>query len=186
MSCGGGILNHMVEHSLVRSVAFAKEAARVYEAITTLDGLGGWWTPLVTGSPQEEGSDVRFEFEGLTQHIIMHVDVAQPAARPGARPGPRPGPRVEWTCRVHSALPEWAGTRVIWTLRPSGAAACELRLEHVGLTRALECYDHCEVGWEQFLASMVAYVERGVGRPYRASGGVCVTAKPAGASIRKA
>ncbi|MCU1281611.1 MAG: hypothetical protein JWM53_5157 [bacterium] len=151
--------------SFVRRVRFNAPPARVFNAITTLDGLRGWWTPFVQGEPLV-GGDVRFEFEGLSQHIIMHVDEATPTSS------------VRWTCRIHSELPEWRDTRVIWDLQPAGRDSCELRLEHAGLTPHLECYDHCEVGWDHFLASVVAYVERGAGTPYRSSGtGTCETRK---------
>ena len=151
------------EASFVRDVDIDASASKVFDAVTTLEGLRGWWTPFVEGRPTE-GGDVRFEFEGLSQHIVMHVEEARPAEL------------VAWTCVVHSALPEWAGTRVIWNLRPLGQGRCALRLEHVGLVPALDCYDHCEVGWDHFLASVGAYVERGAGTPYRSTGsGTCET-----------
>jgi len=126
----------------------------VFDAITTLDGLRGWCTPFVRGS----GGTLRFEFEGLSQHIIMRVDEA------------RPDSLVKWTCLTHSALAEWNNTSVVWDLRQTGRDQCELRLEHVGLNPGLECYDHCEVGWDHYLSSITGYVERGRGTPYRSSG----------------
>lgn len=152
--------------SFTRRVTFGASPAKVFAAITTLEGLRGWWTPLVRGDATECG-DVRFEFEGLAgQHIIMHVDEAKAAST------------VQWTCRLHSALAEWKDTKVTWELRPLGGDRCELVLEHVGLTPQLECYDHCEVGWDHFLGSIAAYVERGAGMPYRSPGsGVCETGK---------
>ena len=152
--------------SFVRRVRFNASPTAVFNAITTLEGLRGWWTPLVQGQPSA-GGDVRFEFEGLSQHIIMHVDETSAPSF------------VQWTCRIHSAIPDWKDTRVLWDLRqPAGSDVCEWKLEHVGLTPQLECYDHCEVGWDHFLASVVAYVERGAGTPYRSSGsGTCETGK---------
>jgi hypothetical protein len=126
----------------------------VFDAITTLDGLRGWWTPFVRGS----AGTLRFQFEGLSQHIIMRVDEA------------RPDSLIKWTCLTHSALAEWNNTSVIWDLRQIGPDQCELRLEHVGLNQGLECYDYCEVGWDQYLSSIASYVERGQGTPYRSSG----------------
>ncbi len=148
--------------SFVRNVELDASAERLFDALTTLEGIGRWWTPLVEGTPL--GGDVRFEFEGLAgQHIIMHVDEARRAAT------------VRWTCRIHSAIPEWKDTRVHWNLRATGPERCELRLEHEGLVPTLECYDHCEVGWDHFLGSIRSYVERGVGTPYRSQSGTCET-----------
>jgi uncharacterized protein YndB with AHSA1/START domain len=151
--------------SFTRNVEFNASPSKVFDAVTTLEGLRGWWTPFVEGKPSE-GGDIRFEFDGLSQHIIMHVDEATPEAT------------VKWTCRIHSALPEWKDTRVIWHLRKRGPDRCALRLEHIGLLPTLECYDHCEVGWDHFIASVGAYVECGAGMPYRSTGsGTCETGK---------
>ena len=57
------------------------------------------------------------EFDGLSQHIIMHVDEATPESV-----------MVKWTCRIHSALPEWKDTRVIFQGSPqTGALTALLR-----------------------------------------------------------
>jgi hypothetical protein len=100
-----------------------------------------------------------------------HVDEARPCAPS------MPSSTVRWTCRVHTALPEWKDTRVIWELRDDGAGGCRLALEHVGLVPALECYQHCELGWDRFLASVAGWAERGVGAPYRAESGTCSDAR---------
>jgi len=140
-------------------------ADRAFAAIATSEGLRGWWTPLVGGTTAA-GGDLRFEFEGLDQHIVMHVEASQ-----------RPSD-VLWTCVRHTALPEWAGTQVSWSFQDQHDGTCELRLAHIGLTASLECFEHCEIGWDRFLASIAAYVERGQGNPYRDDGsGTCSTAK---------
>ena len=87
----------------------------------------------------------------------MHVDEAK---RPCS---------VKWTCMVHTDLPEWAGTKPTFDLVELTPKTCELHFRHTGLTPELECYDHCEIGWNRFLASLVAYIERGKGAPYRAA-----------------
>lgn len=140
----------------VHQRAIAARPEQVFDALTTLDGLRGWWTPIVRGSPL--GGELQLGFEGLDETIVMRVDEA-------ARPH-----RVRWTCRVHSSLPEWTDTQIELDIEARGGET-ELRLRHRGLTPQLACYDHCEAGWHHFLASIVAYVERGVGMPYRASRG---------------
>ena len=47
--------------------------------------------------------------------------------------------------------------------------ACQLNFHHVALTPKLECYDHCRLGWDHFLRSLVAYVERGKGMRFGAT-----------------
>lgn len=140
-----------------RRVAFHAPRERVFEAIATLDGLRGWWTTLVSGSTKV-GGEVRFDFKGMDEHIIMRVDAAR---RPSS---------LRWTCLLHTDLEDWSGTKVMFQLVERGSPeACELSFRHMGLTPALACYGDCELGWEHFLASLVAYVERGKGTPFGAS-----------------
>lgn len=126
---------------------------KVYDALTTLKGLAGWWTPRVKGRGTT-GGDLRFEFQGLPEHVIMHVDEAQ---HPNL---------VRWTCQKHTKLREWDGTELTFELSVRGAGKSELKFHHQGLTPRLECYDHCEVGWDHFLGSIAQYAETGKGEPY--------------------
>jgi uncharacterized protein YndB with AHSA1/START domain len=139
-----------------RRIEITTPRERVFDAIATPEGICGWWATTVKGSGKT-GGDLRLEFEGLEEHIIMHVDEAK---RPSS---------VKWTCTVHTELPEWAGTKPTFDLVELTPKTCELHFRHTGLTPQLECHDHCEIGWNRFLASLVAYIERGKGAPYRAA-----------------
>lgn len=125
----------------------------LYAALTTREGLGGWWTPLVKGDGKA-GGELRFEFKGLSEHIRMRVDTTVP------------GKRVDWTCLEHTSLPEWSGTQIHFGIRHLGASSCELDFQHVDLTKELDCYEDCALGWDHFLGSLRAYVESGKGHPF--------------------
>lgn len=125
----------------------------VFRSLATLEGLRGWWTPLVTGSPNAGGA-LRFKFKGLAEHIDMRVDESLELVR------------VAWTCKVHSSLPEWSGTRISFDIEAMGADRCRLRLKHMGLVPTLECYADCSLGWEHFLSSIALYAETGKGLPF--------------------
>jgi uncharacterized protein YndB with AHSA1/START domain len=124
----------------------------VFGALTTLDGLAGWWTPAVTGTPTT-GGDVTFGFD--TQRIVMRVD------RADAPTG------VVWTCTVHDKFPDWEGTTVHFGLEPVGDAMTALRFRHVGLVPVLDCHGQCSRGWDHYLDSLAAYSAEGRGRPWR-------------------
>ncbi len=127
--------------------------ASVFDAITSMEGLREWWTPLVSGST-DVGSDVRFDFEGLDEHVVMRVDEATPPSK------------VRWTCIAHTGHPEWIGTQPTFEIASNGGHKTALNFRHVGLAPALSCYQQCERGWDHFLASVVAYVETGRGTPF--------------------
>ena len=125
----------------------------VFRSLATREGLRGWWTPLVRGSPRV-GGVLRFRFKGLAEHIDMQVEESVEPLR------------VAWACKVHSSLPEWKGTRIAFDIEAVGADRCKLRLEHAGLVPALECYEDCSLGWEHFLGSIALYAETGRGLPF--------------------
>ena len=60
---------------------------------------------------------------------------------------------------------EWEGTRQIWTFS-AARQGTTLTFLHEGLNQSLECYDVCEAGWDQFLASLEALLTTGKGMPY--------------------
>ena len=62
--------------------------------------------------------------------------------------------------------PEWIGTTIVFDVTPAGDGT-ELRFRHHGLTPQLECFDMCDAGWTHYLTSLVDYVDRGAGHPYR-------------------
>jgi uncharacterized protein YndB with AHSA1/START domain len=137
----------MTQASYERTAQVAAPAERVYEAITTLDGLAGWWTPLVSGTPAVEGGEIRFEFAGRGEHILMRVATLEPPAT------------VAWHCVTHSSFSAWDDTCVTFTIEKRSLGRCELTLRHLGVAPE----------WDYFLSSLISYAERGVGTPF--SGG---------------
>jgi len=61
----------------------------ILEALTTLDGLAGWWTPTVSGSPTA-GGEITFGF--ADQKVARRVDRADLTS-------------VAWTCLGQSWRP---------------------------------------------------------------------------------
>jgi uncharacterized protein YndB with AHSA1/START domain len=123
----------------------------VFDALTTISGLTGWWTH-VTGSG-EAGGELRFYFDS-PEPCVMHVD---DATRPRL---------VQWTVTGYSVLPDWVGTRPTFTITPVDGDASELQFRHHGLTQELDCIQLCTRGWDHFLASLRVYAETGRGMPF--------------------
>jgi TfoX/Sxy family transcriptional regulator of competence genes/uncharacterized protein YndB with AHSA1/START domain len=140
---------------LKRRILFKANANRVFEALSTLKGLRGWWTTLVKGSTKK-GGVIRFEFEGLKEHILMRVEKTKKSKW------------VEWNCLEHTELDEWNGTRVIFDLQENESGLCELQFEHVGLVPESACFSSCRSGWDYFLKSLKNYAEKNEGAPFGA------------------
>ncbi len=122
----------------------------LFDALTSLSGLAAWWTD-VTGSGVP-GGELRFWFDP-PEPCVMHVDQA---TRPTS---------VHWTVTACDLLPDWVGTRPIFTITPVDGDASELHFRHQGLTAELDCIEMCTRGWDHFLASFRDYVEVGRGSP---------------------
>jgi uncharacterized protein YndB with AHSA1/START domain/DNA-binding transcriptional ArsR family regulator len=132
-------------------VIIAAPRDRVFEALTTLDGLAGWWTPAVTGSA-EEGGEITFGFG--EERIVMRVDRAV---------GPE---SVAWTCLVHTKFAEWEDTTLRFELSQHAGDSTRLEFRHVGLVPELECHAVCSRGWDQYVGSLAAHVSGDGGSPW--------------------
>jgi uncharacterized protein YndB with AHSA1/START domain len=123
----------------------------VFDALTTRHGISGWWGP-VKGDPQAGGE---FTFRPMVNiEKLFHVGTADRATL------------VEWAVLECEFLPEWPGTTIRFALSPDGDGATRLDFEHVGLNAQLECWNICEPGWNQSLASLTSYLENGQGNPF--------------------
>ena len=132
-------------------VTIAAPRARVLAALTTLDGLAGWWTPTVTGDPTP-GGEITFTFGDETAVMRVERVDAQNA--------------VVWTCLSSSAVPEWSGTTIHFDLVERGSDATSMEFRHVGLVPAFECFSRCELGWGHFLPSLAALASGEGGSPW--------------------
>ena len=137
-----------------KTIRVHAEPGALFDALTTLPGLAGWWTS-VTGSG-DTGGELRFSFGSGT--CVVHVDEA---TRPSA---------VRWTVTECAFVPDWEGTRPTFTITLLDDGACELHFRHGGLTSELDCIEECTRGWDHFIVSLRDYVETGRGMPRGSSG----------------
>lgn len=140
-----------------QSLVLEADSATVYAALTTPEGLRGWWTQDCDVQT-EPGGTIRFRFE--CGHKEMRIERLEP------------GREVRWLCTgAHSAAArltrrdEWVGTQLVFRLTPQGNGRTRLDFEHIGLVPALECYGLCSDGWQYYLGSLQQFAETGRGTP---------------------
>jgi uncharacterized protein YndB with AHSA1/START domain len=123
------------------------DPAPVYNALTTLDGLAGWWTDDVSGSP-EPGGVIEFRFPpgGFDMEVVDRT---------------APG-HVSW--KVVGGPDEWIGTTIDWQLRQDGDYTIVM-FKHEGWKEPVEFMHHCSTKWATYLMSLKSLVETGVGAP---------------------
>jgi uncharacterized protein YndB with AHSA1/START domain len=142
-----------------QSLVLETNPASVYAALTTAEGLRGWWTQDCDVQTKVGGT-IRLRF-GQTRKALRIERL-------------EPGSEVRWLCTAaHIAAgqlthrDEWFGTQMIFRLTPQGNERTRLDFEHIGLVPALECYQMCHDGWRHFLGSLQKFTETGRGAPYQ-------------------
>jgi len=126
-------------------------ADAVFAALTTLDGLGGWWMPDVVGSPTN-GGEITFRFDG--EHVTMQVVYAE---RPSL---------VVWQCTESTKFPEWVGNSLWFELHARDASSTTIAFTQVGLEPACDCYGICSSGWDHYVRSLADFAAGEGGHPY--------------------
>ncbi|GAA1807140.1 SRPBCC domain-containing protein [Nocardioides hankookensis] len=125
----------------------SKTPEEVYEALTTVDGLAGWWTDQTTGDPDVGGT---LEFRFIPGGFDMEVVELEPARR------------VHW--QVADGPPEWVGTHVTFDLSEVDGYTIVL-FKHEGWAEPGEFMHHCSTKWASYLLSLKQLVETGEGAP---------------------
>jgi uncharacterized protein YndB with AHSA1/START domain len=119
-----------------------------YEALTTIDGLTGWWTTETEGDPRV-GGIIHFQFGTLGFFKMKVLDL-------------HPGSHVAW--EVIDGPADWIGMRVLFDIKQEDDFAIVL-LRHADWREASKSMHHCSTKWALFLISLKALMETGKGVP---------------------
>ena len=121
--------------------------SRVYDALTTIDGLAGWWTTDTTGDAAPGGT-LAFRFPpGGFDMVVLEAT---------------PDEHVRW--EVVDGPEEWVGTTIDWRLRSDGDWTVVM-FQHQGWEEPVEFMHHCSTKWATYLMSLKGLCETGSGRP---------------------
>jgi uncharacterized protein YndB with AHSA1/START domain len=118
-----------------------------YQALTTREGLSGWWAHNTQGET-EVGGVIQFRFEaGGFDMKVLELD---------------PATRVLW--EVVDGPEEWIGTTVSWELKREDDYTVIL-FKHQDWKEPVEFMHHCSTKWAVFLMSLKSLLETGKGAP---------------------
>jgi uncharacterized protein YndB with AHSA1/START domain len=123
---------------------------RIYEVLSTIDGLKGWWTRTVDGEP-DLGGTLRFYFGRPEPSACM--EVAELA----------PGRRVAWRCV--GGPDEWVGTTLTFDIETTPEETAVM-FTHADWREPGAFMHHCSTKWAYFLLALKAQLEGGQGTPY--------------------
>ncbi len=128
---------------ILHRVGINAKPDRVFEALTTIDGLRGWWVSGTTGDASPGGTRVF----GFCKMQVMEAS---------------PNRRVHWRCI--GGPPEWVGTEVAFDLNWKEEQTIVL-FKHSGWKEPVEFMHHCSTKWATFLLSLRDLLETDTGRP---------------------
>ena len=129
-------------------VGVAASPQDVYESLTTLDGLRGWWTTDTTGDPTP-GGKLEFRFGSPDRGATMEVVST------------RPDENVTWRCV--GGPDEWIDTRCRSTSSHNPTRPLSVRA--TGWREPVDFMGHCSTKWGYFLLAE-AVLEGGEGTPF--------------------
>jgi uncharacterized protein YndB with AHSA1/START domain len=138
---------------IIHRVGIKAPASQVYAALSTVEGVAGWWTRQTTGVSKVGGA-LAFRFLSPTGGEVGCFDMEVLELRPDEQ--------VRW--RVKGGPQEWIGTDLEFSLSQQGEYTVVL-FGHRNWREAGESMAHCSMKWATFLLSLRALVETGNGKP---------------------
>jgi uncharacterized protein YndB with AHSA1/START domain len=138
---------------IIHRVGIKAPVQKVYNALSTVEGIGGWWTEQTTGKSQVGGTIVvRFLSQEGKEIGSMNMEVKTL----------EPGKKVHW--KFTSGPEEWIGTDAIFDLHEEGDYTIVL-FGHRNWQKEAEFMAHCSMKWGIFMLSLKELVETGKGKP---------------------
>jgi uncharacterized protein YndB with AHSA1/START domain len=128
---------------ILHRVGIDADLNSVFAALTTIEGLCGWWVSTTIGS-SAKGGTINFGF------CDMQVIRAEP------------NKVVHWRCT--RGPDEWLNTEIIFRLEWKEEQTFVL-FKHANWQEPVEFMHHCSTKWATFLLSLRDYVEKSDGHP---------------------
>ncbi len=125
---------------------------KVYEALTTINGLSNWWTKQTTGDINV-GGIIQFRF-GEFGNDMKVITL-------------KPNETVTWEC-VDGA-PDWIGTTFTFQLDTNDGKT-RVRFEQAGWKEANDFYAGCSFSWGRYMESLRQLCQTGKGEAFGSEG----------------
>jgi uncharacterized protein YndB with AHSA1/START domain len=138
---------------IIHRIGIKAPASKVHAALSTIEGIAGWWTRETTGKAGPGGAvHVLFRSPDGSEKGQMDFELTELG----------PNGAVRW--RFLAGPPEWLGTEVTFQLARDGEHTVVL-FGHNNWREPVEFMAHCSMKWATFLLSLRDLVEAGTGKP---------------------
>jgi len=139
-------------YTIENNLRISATPARVLAALTTKEGIKGWWTTDVDCDSDKREATFRFQKQATQMAVTFRLDDASEQ-------------RVAMTCIRETNNHDWLGTVLAFELAADGDGT-RVRLLHSGFPANNEVYAMCTKGWAFFAGSLQSYLETGKGEPH--------------------
>lgn len=126
---------------------------KVYQALSTLKGISGWWTKDTTGE-SEIGKTVVVRFHTPEGKEVGSMDIKILDLKPLEK--------IHW--KFSAGPQEWIGTEVLFELHQEEDYTIVL-FSHINWAEEVAFKAHCSMKWAIFLLSLKQLLENGKGNP---------------------
>ncbi|MHC4459406.1 MAG: SRPBCC family protein [Planctomycetota bacterium] len=129
---------------ILHNITIEASSEIVFEALTTSEGLKGWWSADSEAEPKV-GSLAVFGFFNRTTVLRMRIDELAPPKR------------VKWTCE--GDVDEWVGTELQFDLEPQEEGGTIINFRHGGWQTTEGIFAECNTTWGHLMFRLKAYAE---------------------------
>lgn len=130
---------------IMHLVRIAAPLERVYEALTTTEGIRNWWTRDADLDSRVEGTGTFRFHDGASVTTVTVKELEAPL-------------HVAWKT-TSSFRPEWTGTTIHFDLRAEKGDTI-VAFAHRGFKEADERYAQTTTGWGVYLQQLKDYLEK--------------------------
>ena len=133
---------------MTKEILVKATAETIFQAISTANGLGKWWS-YYTSAPDWENGEVLLKWPSAGHRARIRLSEAKAPTF------------AEWKVIEHKPFSEWNGTAIRFLIEEGGSGASKVVLRHIGLVPECECYEVCSSGWEYLVGQIKTLVEKG-------------------------
>lgn len=132
--------------TICHQVGIKADPARVYQALTSAEGISEWWSRAE--GDFEAGGEFKVHIDGTVMALLV------------LQQNPS---KIAWQCVEVPA--EWRDTQILFELDPRGEQVV-VRFRHEMWSEETDAFAHCSTKWAAYLLSLKGLLEEGKGRPY--------------------
>ena len=136
---------------MLHEILINAASSQIYHAISTAEGLKGWWTADVQAQAQV-GSIAHFGFAGRATVFRMRIESLVE------------NQEVQWYCLGDAD--EWEGTQLYFQIESTTPAQCVLHFKHANWRSTKGWFAMCNTTWGALMVRLKEFAEGKHTEPY--------------------